>query len=155
MNIAGALALISIFVSAGYNFTTYRHVNINKAHRYEDIQTIKEYCAENPERLYYMDVATMTELYGRFTVKNTEPEYINYIQMGDWSAYCPHYEKKLANHGVENIAETMTEEDTYVIMLHNYQMQCLKEYLNVEEEWVETIWGADETAYAVYRLHGM
>lgn len=155
MNIAGALALISIFVSAGYNFTTYRHVNINKAHRYEDIQTIKEYCAENPERLYYMDVATMTELYGRFTVKNTEPEYINYIQMGDWSAYCPHYEEKLANHGVENIAETMTEEDTYVIMLHNYQMQCLKEYLNVEEEWVETIWGADETAYAVYRLHGM
>ena len=155
MNIAGALALIGIFVSAGYNFTTYRHVNINKAHRYEDIQTIKEYCAENPERLYYMDVATMTELYGRFTVKNTEPEYINYIQMGDWSAYCPHYEKKLANHGVENIAETMTEEDTYVIMLHNYQMQCLKEYLNVEEEWVETIWGADETAYAVYRLHGM
>ena len=155
VKIAGVLVLIGISVYAGYNFTTYRHVNINKAHRYEDVQKIKEYCAKEPERLYYMDVATMTELYGRFTIKNTEPEYINYIQMGDWSAYCPHYEKKLENHGVESIADSLTEENTYVIMLHNYQMQCLKEYLNVEEEWVETIWGADETAYAVYRLHGM
>lgn len=151
--IAGALVLVGVLVYAGQNFTDYRYENINKAHRYEDVQTIKEYCEQNPERLYYMDVATMTELYGRFTIKNTEPEYINYIQMGDWSAYCPHYEKKLENHGVENIAESITEENTYVVMLHNYQLKCLKDYLGVEEEWVETIWGADQNAYAVYQFH--
>ena len=153
VKILGAFAFIGVLVCAGRNFTFYRYENIDKAHRYEDVQTIKEYCAQNPERLYYMDVASMTELYGRVTLKNTEPEYINYIQMGDWSAYCPHYEKKLKNHGVENIAESMNDENTYVVMLHNYQLKCLKEYLNVEEEWVETIWGANDNAYAVYQFH--
>lgn len=138
---------------AVWNFMDYRYENIEKAHRYTDVQTIKEYCAENPERLYYMDVATMTELYGRFTIKNTEPEYINYIQLGDWSAYCPHYEEKLKHHGVENVAASITEENTYVIMLHNYQVQCMKDYLNVEESWEETIFGANDTAYAVYQFH--
>ena len=94
----------------------------------------------------------MTELYGNCTIKNNEPEYCNYIYLGDWSAYCPHYEEKLKNHGVDNIAESITDENTYVIMLHNYQLGCMKEYLNVEEEWVETIFGANETAYAVYQF---
>lgn len=153
IKIIGMLLLVGMFVYAGQNFTAYRHENINKAHRYGDVQKIKEYCAQNPERLYYMDVATMTELYGQVTIKNTEPEYINYIQMGDWSAYCPHYEKKLENHKVENIAESVTDENTYVVMLHNYQLKCLKEYLGVNEEWVETIWGVNENAYAVYKFH--
>ena len=130
-----------------------RYDNIAKTHWYNDVETIKEYCAQDPDRLYYMDIATMTELYGKCTIKLTEPDYINYISMGDWSAYCPHYEEKLKNHGVENIAESITEENTYVIMLHNYQLKCMKEYLNVEEEWVETIFGADEVPYAVYQFH--
>ena len=109
-----------------------RYDNIAKTHWYNDVETIKEYCAQDPDRLYYMDIATMTELYGKCTIKLTEPDYINYISMGDWSAYCPHYEEKLKNHGVENIAESITEENTYVIMLHNYQLKCMKEYLNVE-----------------------
>ncbi len=135
-----------------WNGTSYRYENIQKAHTYEDVQTIKEYCAKDPDRLYYMDVATMTELYGRVTIKNTEPEYMNYIPLGDWSAYCPHYEKKLKRHGVENVAETLTGENTYVIMLHNYQVQCIKDYLNVKEAWTETIFGADGAAYAVYQF---
>ena len=130
-----------------------RYDNIAKTHWYNDVETIKEYCAQDPDRLYYMDIATMTELYGKCTIKLTEPDYINYISMGDWSAYCPHYEEKLKNHGVENIADSITEENTYVIMLHNYQLKCMKEYLNVEEEWVETIFGADEVPYAVYQFH--
>ena len=142
-----------LFLAAIINFRDYRFENIEKAHRYSDIQTIKEYCAQNPENLYYMDVATMTDLYGRFTIKNTEPEYINYIQLGDWSAYCPHYEEKLERHGVKNIAETITDENTYVIMLHNYQLQCLKDYLGVEESWEKTIWGVGDTVYAVYQFH--
>ena len=81
-----------------------------------------------------------------------EPEYIHYIAMGDWSAYCPHYEEKLERHGVEDIAESITDENTYVIMLHNYQLQCMKDYLGVEEHWEETIFGANDTAYAVYQF---
>ena len=151
--IAGALVLIGIFVCAVQNFTFFRYQNIDKAHRYQDVEVIKEYCAQNSENLYYMDVATLTELYGRVTMKNTEPEYMNYIQMGDWSAYCPHYEKKLKNHGVDNIVESITNENTYVIILHNHQVQCLKEYLGVQEEWVKTIWGVNETPYAIYQFH--
>lgn len=151
----GAMLFAGCILAAAavMNFREYRFENIEKAHRYTDVQTIKEYCANDPERLYYMDVATMTELYGRFTIKNTEPEYINYIQLGDWSAYCPHYEEKLKRHGVENIAETITGENTYVIMQHNYQVQCLKDYLNVEESWEETIFGVGDNAYAVYQFH--
>lgn len=148
-----ALSLIALAITAVLNFNGYRHENIAKTNWYNDVQTIKEYCANDPDRLYYMDIATMTELYGKCTIKNTEPEYINYISMGDWSAYCPHYEEKLKNHGVENIAESITDENTYVIMLHNYQLKCMKEYLNVEEEWVETIFGANEEPYAVYQFH--
>ncbi len=147
------LALIAVILVIGVSkFTSYRHENIAKADWYRDVQKIKEYCAENPERLYYMDIATMTELYGNVTMKNTEPEYINYIALGDWSAYCPHYEEKLKNHGVSDVAESICDENTYVIMLHNYQLKCLKEYLNAEESWEETIFGANEVPYAVYRF---
>ena len=141
-----------ILIAAG-KFGHFRTDNIAKTYWYNDVQTIKEYCANEPDRLYYMDIATMTELYGKCTIKNTEPDYINYISLGDWTAYCPHYEEKLKNHGVENVAESITDDNTYVIMLHNYQLKCMKEYLNVEEEWVETIFGANETAYAVYQFH--
>ena len=147
------LGMLSVLLIAGLNFKDFRNDNIAKTYWYGDVQTIKEYCAQDPDRLYYMDIATMTELYGRCQIKNTEPEYINYISMGDWSAYCPHYEEKLKNHGVENIAESITDENTYVIMLHNYQLKCMKEYLNVEEEWVETIFGVNEVPYAVYQFH--
>ena len=150
--LGAALSLISLALLAFNHGNELRHENIAKSYWYNDVSKIKEYCAQDPERLYYMDIATMTELYGNCTLKNTEPEYINYISMGDWSAYCPHYEEKLVNHGVENIAETITDENTYVIMLHNYQLKCMKEYLNVEEEWVETIFGAHDTAYAVYQF---
>ena len=147
------ICLLGSLMIAGMNFMDFRYDNIEKTYWYNDVQTIKEYCAKDPDRLYYMDIATMTELYGKCTIKNTEPEYINYISMGDWSAYCPHYEEKLKNHGVENVAESITDENTYVIMLHNYQLKCMKEYLNVEEEWVETIWGSNEAMYAVYQFH--
>ncbi len=147
------LGMLSFMLIAGINFKDFRNDNIAKTYWYGDVQTIKEYCAQDPERLYYMDIATMTELYGRCQIKNTEPEYINYISMGDWSAYCPHYEEKLKRHGVENIAESITSENTYVIMLHNYQLKCMKEYLGVEEEWVETIFGANDVPYAVYQFH--
>lgn len=152
-NLWQGAGLILLFLLAAGNLKTYRYDNIAKTAWYNDVQTIKEYCAEDPDRLYYMDIATMTELYGKCTIKNTEPDYINYISLGDWTAYCPHYEEKLKAHGIENVAETITDENTYVIMLHNYQLKCLKEYLNVEEEWVETIFGANETAYAVYQFH--
>lgn len=151
--VAGLVLVLITGVLGAKNFTFYRHDNIAKAYWYDDVRKIKEYCANDPDRLYYMDIATMTELYGNCSLKNQEPEYMNYISMGDWSAYCPHYEKKLENHGVENIAESITDENTYVIMLHNYQLKCMKEYLGVEEEWVETIFGANDTAYAVYQFH--
>lgn len=149
---AGAFLLVAVLVSAGKNAKFYRYDNIDKAHRYSDVQVIKEYCQKDPDRLYFMDIATMTELYGNFTIRTTEPDYINYISLGDWSAYCPHYEKKLKNHGVENVAEALTEENAYVIMLYNYQLKCLKEYLHVTESWEETIFGVNEDAYAVYQF---
>lgn len=151
--IAGLVLMILLGVGGVKNFTFYRHDNLAKAYWYDDVRKIKEYCANDPDRLYYMDIATMTELYGNCTLKNQDPEYINYISMGDWSAYCPHYEEKMKNHGVENIAASVTDENTYVIMLHNYQLKCMKDYLGAEEEWVETIWGANDTAYAVYQFH--
>ena len=147
------LSLITLALIASGEVKTYRYENIEKTYWYNDVQKIKEYCANDPDRLYYMDIATMTELYGKCTIKNTEPEYINYIAMGDWSAYCPHYEEKLVRHGVDNIAESITDENTYVIMLHNYQLQCMKDYLDVEEDWVETIFGANDVPYAVYQFH--
>lgn len=148
---AAAMLLLCFF--AVKNFRFYRYDNIAKTNWYGDVQTIQEYCAATPDRLYYMDIATMTELYGKCTLRNQGPEYINYISLGDWSAYCPHYEEKLKRYGVESIAETITDENTYVIMLYNYQLKCLKEYFNVTEEWTETIFGAGETAYAVYQFY--
>lgn len=150
--ISGFIAGCLFLLISVKNVRNYRYENIAKAHWYQDVETIKEYCAKDPERLYFMDIATMTELYGKCTLKNTEPEYMNYISMGDWTAYSPHYEEKIKRHGVENVAESIADENTYVIMLHNYQLKCMKEYLHVEEEWVETIFGADETMYAVYQF---
>ena len=150
--IAGVCITAILCVCGMKNVTFYRHDNIAKAYWYDDVRKIKEYCANDPDRLYYMDIATMTELYGNCTLKNNEPEYINYISLGDWTAYCPHYEEKLKNHGAEDVTATITDENTYVIMLHNYQLKCMKDYLGVEEEWTETIFGANDTAYAVYQF---
>lgn len=146
-------ALVGILFLGGLNFRNFRYQNIAKADWYQDVEKIEAYCAKDPERLYYMDVATMTELYGRCTIRQMGEEYLNYISLGDWTAYCPHYEKKLKDHNVENVAETLTDENTYVIILHNYQLQCLKDYLQAEEVWVETIWGANDTAYGIYQFH--
>ena len=146
------LSFISFGLIALMNFNFLRHDNIAKAYWYDDVRKIKEYCAEDSDRLYYMDIATMTELYGNCTLKNKEPEYINYISLGDWTAYCPHYEEKLKNHDVEDVAASVADDNTYVIMLHNYQLKCMKEYLGVEEEWVETIFGANDVPYAVYQF---
>lgn len=150
---AQTAVLVGIFLLGAMNFRNYRYENIAKTKWYEDIEKIEAYCAKDPERLYYMDVATMTELYGRCTIHRIGEEYLNYISLGDWTAYCPHHTEKLKEHGVEKVSETMTEENTYVIILHNYQLQCLKDYLQAEEEWVETIWGANETAYGIYQFH--
>lgn len=147
--------LAGILLLGGMNFRNYRYENIAKTKWYQDVETIEAYCAKDPERLYYMDVATLTELYGRCTLRNTGEKYLNYISLGDWTAYCPHYEEKLKSYGVENVAETLMDENTYVIILHSYQLQCLKDYLQAEETWTETIWGADETMYAVYQFQEM
>ncbi len=152
VQLAGIFGVIVLLLFGGKNFKTYRYDNIAKTNWYNDVQTIKEYCEKDPDRLYYMDIATMTELYGKFSIRNTEPEYINYISLGDWTAYCPHYEEKLKNHGVTNVKESITAEDTYVILLHNYQLKCMKEYLNMEESWEETIFGANEVLYPVYQF---
>lgn len=151
--ILSCVALAGLVLLSVKNVRNYRYENIAKAHWYEDAKIIQEYCANDPDRLYFMDIATMTELYGRCTLKNTLPSYMNYISLGDWTAYCPHYEEKLKRYGVENVAESITDKNTYVIMLHNYQLKCMKEYLHAEEEWVETIFGADDTMYAVYQFH--
>ena len=150
--VAGVFLAAALCVGGVKNFTFYRHDNIAKSYWYDDVRKIKEYCANDPDRIYYMDIATMTELYGNCTLKNKEPDYINYISLGDWTAYCPHYEEKLKNYGVEDVAASITGENTYVIMLHNYQLKCMKEYLGVEEEWVETIFGANDVPYAVYQF---
>ncbi len=153
LKIAWGAMTIAMWVGAFNHFMDYRADNIAKTHWYNDVQTIKEYCAQNPERLYLMDVATMTELYGKFTIKNTEPEYMNYISLGDWSAYCPHFYEKLERHGVTDVASSITDENTYVIILNNYQVKCMNEYLGVEESWEETIFGANEAPYPVFQFH--
>ena len=71
------IGIVGFLLIAGMNFKDFRNDNIAKTYWYGDVQTIKEYCAQDSDRLYYMDIATMTELYGRCTIKNTEPEYIN------------------------------------------------------------------------------
>ena len=50
--------LIGLLNIAGANFEHFRHDNIAKTNWYNDVQTIKEYCANDPDRLYYMDIAT-------------------------------------------------------------------------------------------------
>lgn len=152
---AKILFLVGILLFAGRSFLFYRYDNIYKSNQYTDVQLIKEFCAQNPENLYYMDIATMTGLYGKVTIRNTEPDYANYILLGDWSAYCPHYEKKLADHGVEDVADTLTEENTYVVILHNYQLKCMKEYLGeaVTQHWADTVFGVNGDLYAVYEFN--
>lgn len=144
--------LVGIFLLAGKNIKFYRYDNIYKTNAYTDVQLLKEFCAEHPENRYFMDIATMTDLYGKFTIRSTEPEYANYLLLGDWSAFSPHDFKKREAYGIDDMAEAVTEDNTYVIMLHNYQLACMKEYLNAEENWEDTVFGVNGDMYAVYRF---
>ncbi|MGN0334203.1 MAG: hypothetical protein ACI4DV_00880 [Lachnospiraceae bacterium] len=153
-------AFAGLTVAAGMNFRNCRYDNIYKADQYRDIQAIKTFCAENPEDTFFMDVASITEQYGTCTIRNTDPEYMNYIPLGDWSAYCPHYYEKLKKHGVDDVTEVreaLTRENSYVIMLYNYQLQCLMDYLGegYDSDWTRTIFSPNGNSYAVYEIRAV
>lgn len=152
INAAASLCMVVLLFLAGKNFLNYRYENIYKANAYTDVQLLKEFCAEHPENRYFMDIATMTDLYGKFTIRRTEPEEAHYLLLGDWSAFSPHDMKKRKKYGIDDVAEAILEEDSYVIMLHNYQLRCMKEYLGVEESWEDTVFGVNGDLYAVYKM---
>lgn len=143
-----------LMLGAMGNFKEYRAYNIQKVSDYQDIQEIKRFCAEDPESVYFMDVASITEQYGICSIRNQDPEYMNYIPLGDWTAYCPHYYEKLKIHDVKNVEEALTEDHTYVIIYYPYQLQCIMDYLGNEytQQWVRTIFSPNGNSYAVYQI---
>ncbi len=152
------LAAVAVMLGlAGRNLTQTRLYNIQKAHEYQDILAIKEFCAENPEETFFMDVASITEQFGNCTIGSQDPEYMNYIPLGDWSAYCPHYETKLKLHGVDNVKEALTADNSYVIILNAYQLQCIMDYLGEDYDagWTRTIFGPSGDTYAVYEIRAV
>lgn len=144
-------AVLLIFAAKTMKGTYY--YNIQKVYEFQDIEEIRRFCSENPDNLYFMDIMTMVGLDGQATIQNEGVEKISYHLLGDWLAYCPLYDKKLRDAGIDNVKEAVCSENAYTIILNAYQLQRFEEYMGNDyvTEWTKSISGANERLYPVYR----
>lgn len=85
----------------------------------ENYQIMLDYCEQHPERFYLADVYTIVGYTDVFTLRD-ETEEINYLPLGDWLAFSPMYEEKLAAEGIDNLSEDILEKGNIRILCRDY-----------------------------------
>lgn len=94
----------------------------------ENYQIMLDYCNRHPEKFYLADVYSIVGYTDVFTLRD-ETEEMNYLPLGDWLAFSPMYEKKLAAEGIENLSEAIvTKENIRILCRDYYDMGYLLDY---------------------------
>ncbi len=94
----------------------------------ENYQIMLDYCNRHPDQFFLADVYTIVGYTDVFTLCD-ETEELNYLPLGDWLAFSPMYEKKLAAEGIENLSEDiLTKGNIRILCRDYYDMNYLLEY---------------------------
>lgn len=123
----------------------------------EEWQLLQEYCEENPENYYVIDVYSTVD-YTEKMFENVDNSYRNYDLCGGWTAKSPLYEEKLAQGGVTHLEEDLAQkEHVYFVSKVNRDVEWLAEYYEqkgwqVRPEAVEEIAVNGEVRFVIYRL---
>lgn len=93
-------------------------------------RNLAEYCRSHSENLYFFEVHSFTPYSDFFTIK-APGTYSNYMRLGDWMSYSPHYEKKLQKHGITDVLEAIMErDDVYIVSRADRTMGYVKSVLS-------------------------
>lgn len=94
----------------------------------KNYQIMLDYCNQHPEQFYLADVYSVVGYTDVFTLRD-ETEEMNYLPLGDWLAFSPMYEEKLAAKGIENLSEDiLTKGNIRILCRDYYDMEYLLEY---------------------------
>ena len=94
----------------------------------ENYQIMLDYCDRHPEQFFLADVYTIVGYTDVFTLRD-ETEEMNYLPLGDWLAFSPMYEEKLAKEGIRNLPEDiLTKGNIRILCRDYYDMDYLLEY---------------------------
>lgn len=123
----------------------------------EEWLLLQEYCKENPENYYVIDVYS-TVKYTEKMFENVDNSYRNYDLCGGWTAKSPLYEKKLLQRDITDLEKALVEkENVFFVSKVNRDVEWLTEYykqkgIAVTAENVGEIELNGEVRFVIYRL---
>lgn len=123
----------------------------------EEWQLLQEYCGENYENYYIIDVYSSVN-YTEKIFENVDNSYRNYDLCGGWTAKSPLYRKKLAQRQIDNLEEALAErEDVFFVSKANRSVEWLENYYaakgrTVKAEEAYKIMQNGEVRFVIYRL---
>lgn len=119
---------------------------------------VREYCFENPDKLYFLDVLSFAS-YCENIFDSNRTEVQNYELAGGWTANTPLYYEKLENFGIEGtVFEELQRGGTIYLICDAAQdtvwiQRYLSDYdITVDIRLLDTISTGGEEAYAVYSV---
>lgn len=120
----------------------------------QELATIRAYCAEHPEHVYFSIVGLLHPYSEVFDWAWT-PQVPNLMSLGDWTAFTPVTEKRLENYGISCVPEALVKNENVYLILNGessaIEKSCLAYADAVRWEMVDRIL-LPEVELAVYRL---
>lgn len=145
---AGAVLLI-LAILACLQLREIRQENLEMSRRNEDIESLKEYCAEHPENFYFNDVTSLAFTTWNVRLWKKEPCRMNYMSLGDWMSYSPIWREKLNQKGITGVKDALYgKNQVYLICSFDKGLEYLISlYDDVECTEIDKIPG-----FKIYRL---
>lgn len=122
---------------------------------------IEAYCLDHPDNFYFADVYSLSAHTGQVHFTNRRPvgRDVNYMRMGDWMAFSPLSEEKLARHGIDSVTESLaTDDHVFLLTRDDNPMEYLKricaDRFGAAAWHVEDVLNRGEFHIYVYRIAG-
>lgn len=124
-------------------------------------EVIEAYCLSHPDNFYFADVYSLSAHTGQvhFTSRRSVGRDVNYMRMGDWMAFSPLSEEKLALHGIDSVTESLaTDDSVFLLVRDDNPMEYLRRICAGRfgpTAWhVEDVLNCGEFHIYVYRIAG-
>jgi len=152
-----AIACIIVALSLPAVWSRAYTSNIKREEINKEWLYLQEYCKENEENYYLIDVYSSVD-YTEKMFENVDNSYRNFDLCGGWTAKSPLYEEKLAQSGITDIENDLKEkENLFFVIKANRDIEWLTEYykekgIKVQTEIFKEIELNGEVRFVIYRL---
>lgn len=122
----------------------------------KELELIQAYCNEREENFYFVTGEVLDEYGGVIGSPIKENEPLNYISTGDWISYSPTESAKLAQEGINSVADALLNDgNVYLISVKDSaNLQYISNYLSQRNESEVTAAEIESLTeeYAVYKF---